>query len=245
MALGAAVQTLTLTPKFQGAAPEEELAGKFINRDIVVVHTTPFSIGVGLKGNQFSPIIERNSTYPSEGKDIFTTTRDFQEAISFPIYEGEETNANENTFLDLLRIEGVTPAPKGVPRIEVTFRLNKDRILEVSAEDLATGVSQRIVVNATDNRLSPDEKHRMVKDANERVARILAKRMADTKSDEARAMLERAEEILSREPNHPLAAELKATVAALHDGIESGSEAKMEQGIDTLLTLLAEIEAAT
>ena len=243
VALGAAVQTLTLESKFSGGVPDAELAQVYKDKRIVVVHTTPFSIGVGLKGNQFSPIIERNSTYPTEGKDIFTTTRDFQEAISFPIFEGEETNANDNTFLDLLRIEGITPAPKGVPRIEVTFRLNKDRILEVSAEDLATGVSQRITVNATDNRLSPDEKNRMMREANERVTAALRRRISESRSDEARAMLERAEEILSREPNHPDAAGLKSAMARLHEGIETGSEVAMEESIDTLLTLLSQIEA--
>src|SRR5690606_27450209 len=147
----------------------------------VIIHMTPFALGVGLQNDQFGAIIEKNSTYPTEGKDIFTTTKDFQEAISFPIYEGESSTASENTFLDLLRIEGITPAPKGVPRIEVTFRLNPDRILEVTAEDLATGVQKKVVVSATAERLSDDEKNRMVREARERVAKMTLSKLSDSR----------------------------------------------------------------
>jgi molecular chaperone DnaK len=114
VALGAAVQTSVLAPLGESF---EDSEATFYNKEdrMVVVHMTPFSIGVGLENDQFGTLIERNSTYPTEAKDIFTTTRDFQEAISFPIYEGESPVASENTFLDLLRIEGITPAPRGVP----------------------------------------------------------------------------------------------------------------------------------
>src|SRR5690606_22658539 len=176
VAMGAAVQTLVLAPLDDDI--QNTLAAKFDREKPVIIHNTPFSLGVGLQGDQFSPVIERNSTYPTEGKDIFTTTRDFQEAISFPIYEGEETLASENTFLDLLRIEGIIPAPKGVPRIEVTFRLNPDRILEVTAEDLATGVSQRVVVDATDQRLTDGDKNRMIREAKQRVSQLLRSKIS-------------------------------------------------------------------
>ena len=128
VALGAAVQTLVLAPI--GGEIEDTLAARYGKEKPVIIHMTPFSLGVGLQNDQFGVIIERNSTYPTEAKDIFTTTRDFQEAISFPIYEGEEPIASENTFLDLLRIEGITPAPRGVPRIEVTFKLTRTASLE-------------------------------------------------------------------------------------------------------------------
>jgi molecular chaperone DnaK len=243
VAMGAAVQTLVLAP-LDGDI-EQTLAQKYNREKPVIIHMTPFSLGVGLQGDQFSPIIERNSTYPTEGKDIFTTTRDFQEAISFPIYEGEETTASENTFLDLLRIEGITPAPKGVPRIEVTFRLNPDRILEVTAEDLATGVSKRVVVEATGERLNESDKNRMIREAKERVSRMLRSKISESRHEEARNMLERAQATLSAlGGDHAMAGELKAMADRLRDAIDEGDESMLDDTIDDLLRLLAEIEAS-
>jgi len=178
VALGAAVQTLVLTDL--ESVSGEELATRYGKEKPVIIHMTPFSMGVGLQGDQFGAIIERNSTYPTEAKDIFTTTRDFQEAISFPIYEGESQQASENTFLGLLRIEGITPAPRGVPRVEVTFRLDPNRILEARAEDLATGQEKVIRIEATDNRLSADDKNRMTREARDRITQQLRDRMKES-----------------------------------------------------------------
>ena len=174
VALGAAVQSLVIKPIDTN---DQDLAARYGKDKPVIIHVTPFSLGVGLQSDQFSVIIDRNSTYPTEAKDIFTTSRDFQEAISFPIYEGEKLIASENTFLDLLRIEGVAPAPHGVPRIEVTFRINADRILEARAEDLATGVEKVITVESTGARLTEAEKNRMIREARDRVTQQLRSRM--------------------------------------------------------------------
>jgi len=195
VAKGAAVQTLAM--KGVESMLDNTLAEKYKKDKPVIVHVTPFSLGVGLKDDQFAPLIEKNATYPTEAKDVFTTTRDFQEAISFPIYEGESDLASENTFLDLLRIEGITPAPKGVPRIEVTFKLNQDRILEVRAEDLATGAEKRIVVEATGEKLSDDEKNEMVKKAKERALKMVKQRLVDAAREEGGVAIERAESALS------------------------------------------------
>ncbi len=194
VAQGAAVQTLAM--KGIETMLDNTLAEKYMKDKPVIVHVTPFSLGVGLKDDQFAPLIEKNSTYPSEEKDVFTTTRDFQEAISFPIFEGESELASENTFLDLLRIEGITPAPKGVPRIEVSFVLNQDRILEVRAEDLATGAEKRIVVEATGEKLSEEEKIQMVKKAKERALKMVKQRLVDAAREEGGMAIERAENAL-------------------------------------------------
>ena len=195
VAKGAAVQTLAL----QGIEEmlEGTLAEKYMKDKPVIVHVTPFALGVGLKDDVFAPLIEKNSTYPTEAKDVFTTTRDFQEAISFPIYEGDSPIASENTFLDLLRIEGITPAPKGVPRIEVTFRLNQDRILEVRAEDLATGAEKKIVITSTGEKLSPEEKMRLIKEAKQRALKMVKQRMLEAAREEASLAIERANSSLN------------------------------------------------
>lgn len=241
VAMGAAVQTLVLAPL--GGDLEDTMAAKYGMAKPVVIHVTPFSLGLGLQGDNFNPLIPRNSTYPTETKDIFTTTRDFQEAISFPIYEGEDTIASANTFLDLLRIEGITPAPKGVPRVEVTFRLTPDRILEVRAEDLATGVEKQITITATDNRLREDDKHRMIKDAKERVSRILASKIKESRSEEARNIIERAKETLSKSNGHPLHPELETKTDSLVSALESGDDNELHENIDEVLRLLVAMEA--
>lgn len=241
VAMGAAVQTLVLAP-IEGEI-EDTLATRYGMQKPVIIHMTPFSLGVGLLNDQMGVIIERNSTYPTEAKDIFTTTRDFQEAISFPIYEGEEQVASENTFLDLLRIEGITPAPRGVPRIEVTFRLNPDRILEARAEDLATGVEKRITIAATGQRLTESEKQRMVKESKERVSKMLRAKIKESRTEEARSILSRADKATAQSASHPRVAELKNKTSQLRQAVESGNEAQLDDMIDEMLRLLTEIEA--
>ncbi len=242
VALGAAVQTMVLAP-LEGEL-EDTYATRYEGKERpVIIHMTPFSLGVGLQNDQMGIIVERNSTYPTESKDIFTTTRDFQEAISFPIYEGESEIASENTFLDLLRIEGITPAPRGVPRIEVTFRLNPDRILEVRAEDLATGVEKAIVIEATDSRLSDSEKNRMMKEARERVTRILQDRIKDSRVDEARNLIERADGVISESADHPMKDDLKKHVEELRNALEADDAEMLNQKMGETLRTITEIEA--
>jgi molecular chaperone DnaK len=242
VAMGAAVQTLVLAP-IEGEI-EDTLATRYGKEKPVIIHMTPFSLGVGLINDQYGVIIERNSTYPTEAKDIFTTTRDFQEAISFPIYEGEEAIASENTFLDLLRIEGITPAPRGVPRIEVTFKLNQDRILEARAEDLATGVEKKITVASTSSRLSEAEKARMIKEAKERVTRMLKSKIQESRVEEAKNVLTRAERTLSASATHPMAKELRSKVSTLKQLVDDGAEDKIDDVLDDIIRVLTQLEAA-
>lgn len=242
VAMGAAVQTLTLAP-LQGDI-KDTLAARYGKEDIVIIHRTPFSLGVGLQNDQFAPLIERNSTYPTEAKDIFTTTRDFQDAISFPIYEGEDTTASENTFLDLLRIEGVTPAPRGVPRIEVTFKLTVDRILECRAEDLATGIEKKITIAATGERLTSEEKERMVGEARERVTGMMQSRLEQSAIEEATSLAQRAESVANSHSANPLAEDLRTQAGELRTLISAGDRDAIEDKVDDLLRLLTELEAA-
>ena len=243
VALGAAVQSLALSP-LEGEI-EDTLATRYGKEKPVIIHMTPFSLGVGLEHDQYSVIIERNSTYPTEAKDIFTTTRDFQEAISFPIYEGEEQIASENTFLDLLRIEGITPAPRGVPRVEVTFRLNPDRILEARAEDLATGVEKKITIASTDSRLSEAEKQRMIKEAKERITKMLRDRIQQNRIEEAQQVVDRAEKAIATHGDHPIISNLKTKNDELKTLMESGvDDNRLETAIDEVVRLLTTMEAA-
>jgi len=242
VALGAAIQADLLAPL--GGDLDESLATHYNKEKMVVIHMTPFSLGVGLENDQYGVIIERNSTYPTEAKDIFTTTHDFQEAISFPIYEGESPVASENTFLDLLRIEGVTPAPRGVPRIEVTFKLTPDRILEARAEDLATGAEKKIAIQATAARLSEAEKQRMIREAKERVTQMLRARVATTVEEEANEMIKRAQVALRSHANHPSARTLETRLQELRGALGGAQpQDRVEDLTLETMRLLAQIES--
>jgi len=243
VSLGAAVQTLVLAPQDEGPNVTD-LATRYGKEKPVIIHMTPFSLGVGLEKDQYAIIIERNSTYPTEAKDIFTTTRDFQEAITFPIYEGEELKASENTFLDILRIEGITPAPKGVPRVEVTFRITPDRILEARAEDIATGVERRISIQATDKRLSGDEKMRMVSEARDRMSKNLRNRSASAAETEAEQLVSRAQKLLSGAPNNERTRRLRDLSGKLKDmAANHASASDLDNAMDDLMRIITEVEA--
>ena len=243
VALGAAVQTLVLAPQDEGPSGMD-LATRYGKEKPVIIHMTPFSLGVGLEKDQYAIIIERNSTYPTEAKDIFTTTRDFQEAISFPIYEGEDLKASNNTFLDVLRIEGITPAPKGVPRIEVTFRITPDRILEARAEDIATGVERRIVVEATDKRLNAEDKMRMISEARDRNSLNLRNRQANANEDEAIQLISRANSLLRGAPMNDRMKRMKDLSSKLDTLMKSGgSPMELDRAMDDLSRLITEVEA--
>ena len=245
VALGAAVQTLVLADGLD-ADVKETLATRYGKEKPVIIHMTPFSLGVGLQNDEFGVIIERNSTYPTEAKDIFTTTHDFQEAISFPIYEGEEQVASENTFLDLLRIEGITPAPRGVPRIEVTFRLNTDRILQARAEDLATGQEKQIRVEATDNRLTDEEKMRMISEAKARAASSLKRRMQSSISEDAESLIERAESLLAGSRGGASTTKIRAALKTLKGLMDSNApQDRVMDSMSGLSRMLSELESAT
>lgn len=241
VAQGAAIQSMLL------ASLDDELEQTAADRTQsdgpVIVHLTPFSLGVGLVNDQYGVIIEKNSTYPTEAKDQFTTTRDFQTAISFPVYEGEEQVASANTFLDMLRIDGITPAPRGVPRIEVTFKLNQDRILEATARDLATGNEVSITIVATDNRLQPDEKSRMTREARMRVTSMLEQRMRETLHNQAESLIYRAERLISNYDD-PLADEARNTIGELQGALDSNDQDRINNRMQFLTDILHKLEAA-
>lgn len=241
VAMGAAYQSQLLASL--DAELEMSAADRMPDDNPVIVHLTPFSLGVGLVGDQFGVLIERNSTYPTEAKDYFTTTRDFQTAISFPIYEGEEQIASTNTFLDMLRIDGLPPAPRGIPRIEVTFRLNHDRILEATAKDLTTGNEVTVTVVATDNRLSDQEKSRMTREARNRITKMLEQRVKETLYNQAESLIFRAEKMIGNSDDET-AVETRGIIDTLQRALDGGDSEQINGQMERLSTQITKLEAA-
>ncbi|HEY0382711.1 MAG TPA: molecular chaperone DnaK [Candidatus Elarobacter sp.] len=138
------------------------LAGEV--RDVVLLDVTPLSLGLETLGGVNTKLIERNTTIPTRKTQVFTTAEDGQTSVDIRILQGEREMANDNKELGRFRLEGIPAAPRGVPQIEVTFNIDANGIVNVSAKDLGTGKEQQIQITASTN-LNKDEVERMVRDA--------------------------------------------------------------------------------
>jgi len=138
------------------------LAGEV--KDLLLLDVTPLSLGVETLGGIFTRIIERNTTIPTKRSQVFTTAADFQTSVTVHVLQGERSMASDNVSLGMFNLVGIQPAPRGVPQIEVTFDIDANGILNVSAKDLGTGKEQRITITAS-TKLSEKEKERMIKEA--------------------------------------------------------------------------------
>jgi molecular chaperone DnaK len=133
-------------------------------KDLLLLDVTPLSLGVETLGGVSTKIIERNTTIPTKKSQIFSTAADSQTAVTINVLQGERAMARDNVSLGTFNLTGIPPAPRGVPQIEVSFDIDADGILNVSAKDLATGKEQKITITAS-TKLSETEKERMMKES--------------------------------------------------------------------------------
>jgi len=167
------VRELTGKEPHKGVNPDEVVAvGAAIQagvlagevKDVVLLDVTPLTLGVETLGGVMTPLIERNTTIPVRKSEIFTTAEDGQTVVTIHVLQGERPMAADNISLGRFNLEGIPPAPRGVPQIEVTFDIDANGILNVSAKDKATGKEQKITITATTN-LDKDEVERLVQEA--------------------------------------------------------------------------------
>lgn len=133
-------------------------------RDLLLLDVTPLSLGVETLGEIFTRLIEKNTTIPTRKSQIFSTAADFQTMVTVHVLQGERPMAADSASLGMFNLTGIPPAPRGVPQIEVTFDIDVNGILNVTAKDMATGNQQKITITAS-TKLSDVEKERMVKEA--------------------------------------------------------------------------------
>jgi molecular chaperone DnaK len=138
------------------------LAGEV--KDVLLLDVTPLTLGVETLGGVMTPLIERNTTIPVRKSQIFSTAEDGQTAVTIHVLQGERPMAADNISLGMFNLEGIPPAPRGIPQIEVTFDIDANGILNVSAKDRATGKEQKITITASTN-LSKDEVERLIQEA--------------------------------------------------------------------------------
>src|SRR5262249_38284224 len=133
-------------------------------RDVLLLDVTPLSLGVETLGGVMTKLIERNTTIPTRKSEIFSTAEDNQSAVEVHVLQGERELARDNKSLGRFRLEGIPPAPRGLPQIEVTLDIDANGILHVTARDKATGREQQVTITASSG-LSKDEVERMVREA--------------------------------------------------------------------------------
>ncbi|MDI3280364.1 MAG: molecular chaperone DnaK [Bacillota bacterium] len=159
---------------FKGINPDEVVAvGAAIQagvlagevKDVVLLDVTPLSLGLETLGGVFTKLIERNTTIPTSKKQIFTTAADNQTTVEIHVLQGERAMAKDNVTLGRFQLTGIPPAPRGVPQIEVTFDVDVNGIVHVSAKDLGTGKEQKITVTARSGNLTEEDIKRLVREA--------------------------------------------------------------------------------
>lgn len=135
-------------------------------KDIVLLDVTPLTLGIETLGEVMTPLIERNTTIPTKKSQIFSTASDFQNAVTIHVLQGERPMAKDNVSLGNFNLLGIPPAPRGVPQIEVTFDIDANGILNVSAKDLGTGKEQKMTITAS-TKLSDKDIQKMMQEAKE------------------------------------------------------------------------------
>ncbi|MDD5253991.1 MAG: molecular chaperone DnaK [Candidatus Nanoarchaeia archaeon] len=146
-----------------GAAIQAGILGGDV-KDVLLLDVTPLTLGIETLGGIRTPLIQRNTTIPTKKSQIFSTAADNQTAVTINVLQGEREMASDNKSLGRFNLEGIPPAPRGIPQIEVTFDIDANGIVNVSAKDLATGKEQKITVTGG-SRLNEKEVEKMVKDA--------------------------------------------------------------------------------
>ncbi|MDD5987412.1 MAG: molecular chaperone DnaK [Eubacteriales bacterium] len=221
-----AVKKITGKEPFKGVNPDECVAiGAAIQagvltgevNDVLLLDVTPLSLSIETLGGVATKLIERNTTIPTKKSQVFSTAADNQNAVDIHVLQGEREMAADNTTLGRFQLTGIPPAPRGVPQIEVTFDIDANGIVNVSAKDLGTGKSQNITITSS-SKLSEEEINKKVKEAEQYASE-------DKK---------RKEEIEVRNQAETLVYETEKNVKDLGDSLSADEKSKIEAAKDTL-----------
>ena len=244
------VQKITGKEPFKGINPDEcvaigasiqggKLAGDEGAGSILLLDVTPLTLGIETAGGVATALIPRNTTIPTNKKQIFSTYEDNQTAVDINIVQGERPMARDNKSLGRFRLDGIAPAPRGIPQIEVTFDIDANGITKVSAKDLGTGKEQNITITSSTN-LSDEEIDRAVKEAEQYAEQDAKRKEAVDTKNEADSLVFQTEKLL-KDLGDKLSAEDKAKIEAevenlkkVNDGLNA--ESMSETDVATLKT---------
>ena len=221
VALGAAVQAGVL-------------AGEVT--DVLLLDVTPLSLGIETLGGVTTRLIERNTTIPTRKSEIFTTAADSQTSVEIHVLQGEREMARDNRTLGKFHLVGIPPAPRGVPQVEVTFDIDANGIVNVSAKDMATGKEQRITITASSG-LSKDDISKMVKDAASHAEEDKKKREEIEVRNQADSLVYTTEKTLNENRSKLSEADARAAedaIKELKSAMESGDVSRMKEKMELL-----------
>jgi len=225
------VKELTGKEPHRGVNPDEVVAvGAAIQagvlagdvKDVLLLDVTPLTLGIETKGGIMTRLIERNTTIPTKKSEVFSTAEDNQPSVEIHVLQGEREMAQNNKSLGKFQLTGIPPAPRGIPQVEVTFDIDANGILAVSAKDLGTGKEQKIEIKAGSG-LADDEIKRMVQDAeahadDDKAARELAE--ARNNAESAAYQAERQLKDLGDQVQEESKTEIEAAIAAVRETLE-------------------------
>lgn len=214
-------------------------------KDVLLLDVTPLTLGIETLGGVMTALIERNTTIPTRKSEIFSTAADNQNTVEIHVLQGERKMAGDNKTIGKFHLAGIPPAPRGVPQIEVTFDLDANGILKVSAKDLGTGKEQKITITASSG-LSKEEVDRMVKDAEAHASEDAQRREAVDAKNRAEAMVYETEKFL-KDNGEKIPSDKKMKVEnslqALKDAISGGDAAAIKTATEAVTNDMQAISA--
>ena len=227
-----------------GAAVQGAVIAGDVSTDILLVDVTPLTLGVEVLGGIKEPLIERNTTIPTKKSKVFTTAADYQTAVTIHIVQGERPMAADCVSLGMFNLSGIPPAPRGVPQIEVTFDIDANGILNVTAKDLATQKEAKITITAN-NKLSKDEIERLKKDSEQFAEADRKKKEEAEIRNEADNLIYAADKLVKQDLKDKVSPDqvekVNKVTQEIRDAIASNNLDNIRAKVQDLKNILAEI----
>ncbi|MCL1977306.1 MAG: molecular chaperone DnaK [Candidatus Bathyarchaeota archaeon] len=212
-------------------------------KDLLLLDVTPLSLGVETMGGVMTKVIDKNTTIPTKRSQVFTTAADFQTAVTIHVLQGERTMSSDNVSLGMFNLVDLPPAPRGVPQIEVTFDIDANGILNVTAKDRGTGKESKITITAS-TKLSAEEKERLIKDAEQFAeADKKKKEEAETRNtaDSLVYTAERTKQDLADKLSTEETAKIDTAITELKNALASNDMTQVKAKSDALQKVLQEV----
>ena len=230
-----------------GAAIQGAIISGEVSTDILLVDVTPLTLGVEVMGGLKETLIERNTTIPTKKSKVFTTAADYQTAVTIHVVQGERTMASDCVSLGMFNLSGIPPAPRSVPQIEVTFDIDTNGILNVTAKDLATSKESKITISAS-SKLSKEEIEKLKKDSDAFAEVDKKKREEAELKNESDNLLYSAEKLINQDLKDKVTPEQKdkvnKSIQELKESITANNADAIKTKITDLKNALAEISTA-